>query len=356
MRMAISVRFCTLGDAADLVLVMPPRHCSKPGGGHPCRSNWADHTSMGDHARRGAGGNWSDAQCSLVADMTRMVDGVHGFDTLSRSSLLVTTCLSYLLHPSFTLASVDAYGHMSLLFFLAVTTLGALVLMHYLSAIFVIAYIESLGRFSQKQGKVDEAAMLLQQVAFDAPHDDDAAHDQPLHSLHSTALVENGDGLSRGSMHAVQARLRKLQEVAACMALYPYPMPSTGLLRRPLPETTYLQIATWVLTGLQSLSLFLKSDTMSPHLSAGIMQADSAFLFFFVLQSTLKMVAHGPLPYFAQPLCSFECVVTALSLLGWISVALENEEAVMLDGDSTLGSQGAGGAPVLTDTGNSFHR
>ena len=34
MRMAISVRFCTLGDAADLVLVMPPRHCSKLGGGH----------------------------------------------------------------------------------------------------------------------------------------------------------------------------------------------------------------------------------------------------------------------------------------------------------------------------------
>ena len=64
-RAAISVRFCTLGDSADLVLVMPPRHCSKLGGGHPCRSNWADHTSMGDHARRGAGGNWSDAQCSF---------------------------------------------------------------------------------------------------------------------------------------------------------------------------------------------------------------------------------------------------------------------------------------------------
>ena len=349
--------------------------------GHSCRNVWSDHAAISDHSRRQAArntANASDPACTLIRNLTPLMDDVHGFDTLGRSVLLVTSSLSYLHHPGLTLASIDAYGHVSLCFFCVVTILASLVLMHYLSAIYVIAYIQSLGRFSQGEISSDNLNELaiLQEHASRANHHDTNQHDT--RDASESTLLYGGlreedstllgklqrwmqTRLPEHSVHVVGARLRGLQEAAARIVLYPYPVPTTLPLQDAAPLATCLTTVTMLLTALQGLTLFLKSDAMSANLSALLMHADSVFLLLFVIQCLLTMLAHGPHRYLALPLCRFELVITAVSIVGWLAQAGDRDVEGSLSSAAAAGSDclpsGIGARDCKSaNTGNSFHR
>jgi hypothetical protein len=352
--------------------------------GHSCRNVWSDHAAISDHSRRQAARNTtnaSDPTCTLIRNLTPLMDDVHGFDTLGRSVLLVTSSLSYLHHPGLTLASIDAHGHVSLCFFCVVTILASLVLMHYLSAIYVIAYIQSLGRFSQGEissDNLNELAILQQHASrhHDANHHD--TNQQDTRDASESMLFYGGlreedstllgklqrwmqTKLPEHSVHMVGARLRGLQEAAARIVLYPYPLPTTLPLQDAAPLATCLTTVTMILTALQGLTLFVKSDAMSANLSALLMHADSVFLLLFVIQCLLTMLAHGPHRYLALPLCRFELVITAVTLIGWLAQAGDRDVEGSLSSGVAAGSDCLPSGIAARDcksanTGNSFRR
>ena len=345
--------------------------------GHSCRSVWSDHAATSDRSRRQAARittNASDPTCTRLRNLTPLMDDVHGFDTLGRSVLLVTSSLSYLHHPGFTLESIDAYGHVSLCFFCVVTILASLVLMHYLSAIYVIAYIQSLGRFSQGEISSDNLNELaiLQQHASRANHHDSNSRDASESMMLDGGLREEDSTFSRKLQRWMQTRLpeqinqagallRDLQEAAARIVLYPYPLPTTLPLEDGAPLTTCLTIVTMLLTALQGLTLFVKTDAMSADLSASLMHADSVLLFWFVLQCFLTMLAHGPLRYLTLPRCRFDFVITAVSLIGWIAQAGDRDVEGSLSSAAAAGSDclpsGIAGSDCKSaNTGNSYRR
>jgi hypothetical protein len=60
---------------------------------------------------------------------------------------MVLSLFTFLHHDMLVLESIDQFGHSCLWFFGVLTMFGPLVLLHYFSAIYVISFLESLGRF-----------------------------------------------------------------------------------------------------------------------------------------------------------------------------------------------------------------
>ena len=73
--------------------------------------------------------------------------GTHGFETISGALAITATLLNYLQHPLIILPTVDGFGHGCLFFFCALTVFGSLVLLNYVTAIYVMCYMESIGAF-----------------------------------------------------------------------------------------------------------------------------------------------------------------------------------------------------------------
>jgi len=221
-----SISFCALGNTLEL----PPRHCGYPSTqdspstlGHKCSNMWSGHTAFGDEVRRalaaGDAGGRSASSCQPFPGMPSL-DGLHGFDSFGRSLTLVTTLLNYMLQEQLVLETIDQFGHVALILFVSLTTFGSLVLIHYLTAIYVITYMESLGRFdSDPFGSLKFAAEYLPQDPADSQ--ESATKDTRVEEAreHLMRLRAGADADDEASPRTVAKWRARPQALRACGAV-----------------------------------------------------------------------------------------------------------------------------------------
>ena len=256
--------FCTVntteaGAGTAVVLAMPPRHCVAP----PERQHGAFVPLDGNRCSE------PEETCVQVPGLPSL-DGLHGFDTLPSSVMTLWTLMSFRQDKLMVLETVDAVGlNVPAVFFFGVTVLGSVILYNYFTAIFVLSYMEILGRF-EMQELTDAAFAASDTTQQGAENANTAApglllfdKDAELHSVREQLAA-----VCRRSVADARRRwavLKKKQLVAKCLRGIGYvrrqlvvivvhpnePRLCRSVLESQLPRKTYLAALVSVVTFVQ---------------------------------------------------------------------------------------------------------
>ena len=216
----------------------------------------------------------------------------------------MTFLFNYMQHEVLLLEAIDEFGYGALALVCAITTLGSFVLCTYFTAMYVIVYLERMGRFadvchpfvvsSLPKARNEPATMVpLTEVitasSGDGKHDEGHHHKITL-QLAVTMMVKQIKCVYAASLEkcaslksalfgstTMKHVMAKLQSSCARVVMYPNPLetiPTDAFLEKHATVMPWLQCFTFAATALESVLFFVRHDGMPRMLSEDIKRID----------------------------------------------------------------------------------
>ncbi|EKX47868.1 hypothetical protein GUITHDRAFT_137240 [Guillardia theta CCMP2712] len=333
--------YCTvsIADGESTEVVLPVRHCR--GGSRFNFDLFAGGRSC-----------YADEICERSYSLPS-INPLLSFDDIGSSIMTVATFLSHYFEGEILNPTIDAAGQSAMIYFLALTVLGSILLANYFPAIYVLCYLECKGRFNQTGGVLltspGQENMSAKRISTRSEGEKDALVLHVEEEQRKTLV-----GRIKLMWQRMDARLRSHRQVnIEVRERRSFSLLDLVLLSRTLcgklivfpnsfhPDKNvddFAEIFAWHsrisafsktplfsyllsgLAGLQALMICIVNKDMSASERSIVRVVEDVTVILFALSLLSQLFVFNFNPrYFCYPLNLFDSLVTILSLIGVIS-------------------------------------